>query len=372
MSFELKNIYSISFFEQYLKDFNKVLPIISKKDFFSLIFNDKWDSFELKQRMSHIAQTLTVLLPEKYDDAIETIKEIITVHQKKGNNGFNFEYMFYPEFVILNGQNHFKTSISAMENITQFTSCEFAVRHFFQKDFNPMMKQMQEWTNHTHPYVRRLSSEGSRTRLPWAIKVPDLFKHPDKILTLLEKLHNDENEWVRKSVANNLNDLSKDFPEQVLQFTKQKLTHSNKNSVQLFKHANRTLLKKGNEKALSFFGFNKNTQIEVKSFTINNPKMVVVVGQNLEFELELKNTENSNQQIRIEYLIHFLRKDGTHFCKVFQWKQFFLGANESCQLKKFHSFKKISTRNYASGTHFLSLQINGNECFKSDFSLFDS
>lgn len=366
MAEPLKAIYSEHFFTCYLLDVEKVIPTIDKSKFQALVFSNDWENKELKQRMSHIAFVLNQFLSDKYEIAIQQIIDIIQIHSTSKSNGFNFECMFYSEYVSQFGLNNFETSMYAIENITQFTSCEFTVRYFLNSYPDKMVNQMQIWANHPHHYVRRLASEGMRTRLPWAIKVPYLFKNHKVILPILESLVNDDSDWVRLSVSNNLNDLSKDFPEFVHEFSKKWLNHSlavNK----VLKHANRTLLKKGDVTSLALFGIFHSSDIEITDFNLLVNKLKI--GESLTFEFELKNSGDAVIPLRIEYFIYFLRNKLKHYPKVYKISEKKLAGNTSITMQKQHSFKEISTRKFYKGEHFVSIVVNGKESECLSFEL---
>ena len=152
-------------------------------------------------------------MPEHFPDAAELlIKMVNNLKQQEIREG-SFGYISLAEYVEVYGVTHYAASVKAMEQITQFISCEFAVRPFILKYEDKMMQQMLKWSKHKDPRVRRLASEGCRPRLPWAMALPDFKRDPSKILPILEQLKADSDVWVRKSVANNLNDISKDNPE---------------------------------------------------------------------------------------------------------------------------------------------------------------
>ena len=170
------------------------------------IFDNNWKDKALKQRMKHISASLHHYLPMQYSDAIQIL-------MKSSSKFRGFQYMFFPGFVERYGLNQYETSIQALEHFTKHSSSEFAVRPFITKYNHKMMAQMEVWAESDNHPIRRLASEGCRPRLPWATALPEFKQDPAPILPILEKLKNDESEYVRRSVANNLNDISKDHPQ---------------------------------------------------------------------------------------------------------------------------------------------------------------
>ncbi len=360
----LKHRYSEAFFELLCAELAAEIPGFNQTDFLKQVFSKEWENYELKERMTHIAQCLKPVFHPDYRQAVQQINALIARHRREHPNGFNFEFMFFPEFVQRFGLDDFETSVAAMEQITQFTSCEFAVRHFLLRYPEKMVKQMQHWASHPHSYVRRLASEGLRTRLPWAIKVPLLFDNPQLILPVLDQLVNDESEWVRRSVANSLNDLNKDFPQLAIAFTRKWKDHSPEVN-QALKHGMRTLLKQGHPEVLPLFGIATDIPGLHTEFALGNDR--VALGKELEFSLKITSREESPLFLRLEYRLYFLRQNGKHNAKTFKISEKNITSHEALQISKKHSFKAITTRAYYPGEHFISLVVNGNEREKTAF-----
>src|SRR5690606_12733236 len=187
------------------------------QDFLKSVFDKNWIKLELKERTRHISDQLRRHLPQNYKEATQILMETVRRMLAQSGEKMVFEHGFIPDFVERFGTDEPDVSIPAMETITRWTSAEFAVRPFLLKHPERMFAQMLDWSGHESAMVRRLSSEGFRPRLPWGMGVPVLKKDPSPILPVLEKLKNDPAETVRRSVANNLNDISKDHPGLVLQ-----------------------------------------------------------------------------------------------------------------------------------------------------------
>ncbi len=231
-----------------------------------------------------------------------------------------------------------------------------------------MLKQTMAWSKHEDFKVRRLSSEGIRPMLPWAMGLPYYKKDPSDIIPILENLKDDPEEFVRRSVANNLNDISKNQPELVLDIA-DKWFGENENRNRLVKHALRTLLKQGNSRALAHFGYAEIKSIALSDFEINQAR--VKVGEAIPFSFKLKNKETKQARIRVEYAIYYLKSNGTHSKKVFKISERDLAAQSLVEIEKSHSFRVITTRVFYPGIHKLSLIINGKEFESNEFELID-
>jgi 3-methyladenine DNA glycosylase AlkC len=362
----LKNCYNKLFFDEFIKAIQQIIPNFDNTSFIKNIYDDKWENRELKQRMRHIVLSLRSHLPSDYKSMIKIVLKIINQLTKNSVKGQSFEWMFLPEFIELYGLEDYKTSMRTFEKITQFTSCEFAIRPFIVKYPIKVMKQMLVWSTSQNKHVRRFSSEGCRPRLPWAMALPELKSNPKPILPILENLKNDESEYVRRSVANNLNDIAKDNPQTVIKITK-KWIGKTIETDKLVKHACRTLLKQGNIEVMTIFGFGSVENIKIADFKIHTPK--VKIGKVLNFSFQLKNESDSKTKIRVEYGLYFQKANGTLSKKVFKISEKEYNKNSTTAINKNHSFKIITTRKFHLGLHQVSIIVNGKELNTVDFLL---
>ncbi len=366
MSNLLKDIYSPKFYDKFSDLIGEIIPSFDKEKFTNLIFDKTWESKELKERMKHTTNVLHNFLPSDFEKATTIIEKIITKLRQNKFTETSIEFMFFPDYIETYGIDHFEASVKSIEFVTQFTSCEFAVRPFIIKYGDKMIQQMHNWSLHENHKVRRLSSEGSRPRLPWAIAIHELKKNPTPILSLLENLRNDPSEWVRRSVANSLNDIAKDNPNVVIEIAKQWKGY-NKETDSLIKHGCRTLLKQGNTEILELFGLVNNPKIQVKIFKIQTPK--ISIGESLGFSFTIQNTDEQTLTVRLEYGIHYLRQNGQLSKKVFKISERQIQPSEIIDIQRKQSFKIITTRKFYAGQHKLSLIINGQEREILEFEL---
>jgi 3-methyladenine DNA glycosylase AlkC len=260
--------------------------------------------------------------------------------------------MIFQDFVEVYGLEDFKISMDALESFTINSSSEFAIRQFLLKYPDETIKQMKLWTKSKNEHIRRLASEGCRPRLPWAIALPTYKQNPKEILSILEILKDDESLYVRKSVANNLNDISKDNPQILKDITKSWIG-INRNRDWILKHGCRTLLKNGDTKILEIFGFKEHNNISIDNFILN-PK--VKMSENLNFSFILKSKENLGK-LRIEYSIEFLRQNNKYSKKSFKISEGIYNQKYK-SFSKAYSFKPITTRKYYKGIHKLNIIIN--------------
>ena len=361
----LKNRYNEKFFNDFSEVLEKMLPNFDKKKFLKLIYTNEWEALELKDRMKHIAVALHEFLPKDFPKAASLLEKITNGLLEKYGETLSLEYMLLPEYIERYGIDYPERAMKTMETVTKLASCEFAIRPFILKYNELTITQLEKWADHENHHIRRLASEGCRPRLPWAMALPPLKKDPTPILPILENLKNDPSEYVRRSVANNINDIAKDNPEMVIEIAK-KWKGISKEVDWVIKHGSRTLLKQGHPEILKYYGL-CHEGLEVSDFTIQTPK--VAIGEYLEFLLKIKNTDTKPRTIRLEYGLYYLKKNGNQNRKVFKISERELTAGEEILIERKQSFKVITTRVFHKGEHRLSIIVNGVEKEELSFEL---
>lgn len=326
----------------------EVYPEFNKDKFVAAVCDKDWPGRELKEKMRHTTLSLHRFLPSNYTKVVNILIDIVP-------KVTGFEAIVLPDYVEVYGQEYWDISLPALGELTKCGSSEFGIRPFLNKNLQGAMKYMLAWADDEDFRVRRFASEGCRPRLPWAAGVPELKKDPSLILPILEKLKDDPEEFVRKSVANNLNDISKDHPELVLDICERWHGHS-KNTNWIIKHACRTLLKQGNKRAMLLFGFANPELMSVQHLQFSNkaPK----IGEDILFNFDLNLEIKQKQKVRIEYIVHFIKANGKPSPKVFQIKELAMAPGKHSITKK-HTFKNMSTRKHYPGKHKFEVVING-------------
>jgi 3-methyladenine DNA glycosylase AlkC len=327
-----------------------VYPSFEKRRFIRLVFEGGVRDMELKAMMRHTTECLHRILPGSYRKAVQILE--IAAPEVKG-----FEAMCLPDYVELYGLDNWEVSLRALALFTKFSSSEFAIRPYIVKDTRRAMEFMRKLTEDEDEKVRRFASEGCRPRLPWAMAIPVFKKDPTLVLEVLEQLKVDDSEFVRKSVANNLNDISKDHPDLVLEVCERWHGISEKTDW-IVKHACRTLLKAGEKRAMLLFGFEDPKSIEIENLAVS--KQSVAIGDRITFFFELVVKTKRSCKIRLEYILIFARANGKTSRKVFQIseKTYSYGRH---LVKRRQSFADLSTRKHYPGDHDLVLLVNGVE-----------
>jgi len=352
----LKNMFSRRLVEPFAAEVLAVWKKFPVDAFLADVFDAGWDKLELKQRVRHISLQLRRHLPEDYPEALDIVVRTTRRYLDRHGEKLTFEYTFLPDFVETHGIGHPDDSIPALETLTRWSSAEFAVRPFLLHFPERMYLQMLAWSQHESPMVRRLSSEGIRPRLPWGMGVPALKRDPSPILPILENLKNDPAETVRRSVANNLNDIAKDHPALVLDIAGRWLGQSAETDW-IVRHASRGMLKKGNAAALAHFGFNQSVEgIGISALQLSEE---VPVGGRLDFSFLVQNNAAATVQIRLEYGIDYQTLSGKTSSKVFKIKEMNLLPGQSENIARHQRFQDFTTRKHYPGPHRLRILLNG-------------
>lgn len=341
------------------------IPGFDETTFLNLIYSPAFEHMELKARMKHTAEVLYKFIGPDYKQSLVLLIRLVESLKAHGFWQERLEMMFLSNYIELYGLDDLEASIEAMEIVTQYVSCEFAVRPFLIRYQDEMMAVMLRWTGHAHDRVRRLASEGCRPRLPWGLSVPALKKDPSAIIPILENLKNDPSESVRRSVANNLNDISKDHPGIMIEIAR-KWKGSNKETDAIIKHGCRTLLKQGHVDVLAAYGLNSNGVL-LEEFIILTPE--VKIGEALSFSFNISNTDSQSKLIRLEYAVYYLRANGQLSKKVFKISERIYQAGQREKILRNQSFRLITTRKFYVGSHQLSVIINGQELEKGTFNI---
>ena len=308
--------------------------------------------------MRHLSHCLHATLPEDYPQALEMLKQVVPSFR-------GLQAMVFADYVECYGLEHWKLSMPALGYFTPFGSSEFAVRPFLARDPSRAMAYMYAWAEDENEHVRRLASEGCRPQLPWAMNLPAFQEDPSLILPVLEALKDDPSEYVRKSVANNLNAISKDHPDRVLDICERWIGHS-KERDWIVKHACRTMLKAGNRRALILFGFGDPTHLHVETLTLDRERLPI--GEALQYTFDLCVEGQEPCKVRLELGVYYCKARGNLSRKIFQIREATYEPGRHT-VTRGHSFQERTTRKHHPGEHQLSILVNGVEKAKVSFLL---
>ena len=331
----------------------------------------------LKERTLLVTEHLRKHLPDDFLKAITIIvkslekelpSDIDDILGGKSEGSIGFVNSSLTLFVSMYGEDYFEESMEALYEMTKRFTSEWAIRTFLIKYEKKTLKQMRIWAKDENVHVRRLVSEGTRPRIPWGIKLQSFIDDPTDVISILNILKSDPCLYVRRSVANNLNDISKDHPQAVIITLNKWKKSKNKEMSWLISHALRTLIKKGNSEALELIGYSKDIKLKTIDLKIYNSS--VVLGESLNFSLHISSKSKEDQKLLIDFIIYHRKSNGKLSPKVFKLTRKILKGNVDLLIKKKHLIKEISTRKYYSGEHEIHIQINGQIVASDKFELY--
>ncbi len=323
---------------------------------------EQLDDLELKERMDLLADALEAALT---GDRRAQLAAIATMARHLEG----FAAWPLATFIERHGLDEVAASLDAMEAVTGSMSCEFAIRPFLVEHFDETIARIHSWTSSPSAHHRRLASEGTRPRLPWARRVPRLDADPHIGLSVLEALRHDPSEDVRRSVANHLNDVAKSDPELVVTTTARWAAEDATDQA-MVRHALRTLVKRGDAGALAVLGFTAEPVVDGERFEVEPAE--IALGEHIELVAALRSTADPEQRLVVDFVIHHVRANGSTGPKVFKWSTPTLSAGETVELRKRRMIATASTRRYHAGLHRIELQVAGTAAAEASFRLTES
>jgi 3-methyladenine DNA glycosylase AlkC len=320
---------------------------------------EKLDKLEMKARVQTIRDALAAELPQDYPAALGVVVSVLKENKLRG-----FAVWPFAEFIQVYGLDQPEISLEALKVVTVCFTSEWAVRPFIKQDPDATMRFLLKCARDESVDLRRWASEGTRPRVPWGEKLHLFIKDPAGTRAILDALKFDPELYVRKSVANHLNDITKDHPDYVIQLlqswqqqAKQSGSEEVKKVAWITRHSLRTLIKNGHPDALALIGVQHGADVALDAFSIR--QKAVSLGGNLEFKVSLRSTSDAPQNIVVDYVLHFMKANGSTAPKVFKLRAFELPAGGSVTIEKKHAVKKITTRQYYSGVQQIEIQVNG-------------
>ena len=359
MADQLKEMFNRAYFERLAKEVEAAAPTVKRTALVKDLLNGN-DARELNARMRHASTTLRTHLPADFRRSVNVL-QAVAERMPRG-----YTALLYPDFVGQFGHDDPAFSLDALKHLTSCGSSEFAVREFLRRDVKGTLKVMRAWAEDESEHVRRLASEGSRPRLPWSFRLDAVLKDPKLTTPILERLRADDSLYVRKSVANHLNDFSKDHPAYMIDVLRS-WDRTHPHTAWIAKHASRTLIKAGNVDALALFAFDTKVKVRVDDLRIS-PKRLKL-GDTLEFSFTVVSEAAREQQLVIDYAIHYRKAGGGTSRKVFKLKEVELGARASLSMTKRQRIVDFSTRKHYAGEHVVEVMVNGKVLTQASFVL---
>lgn len=345
------------------KALSRAWPAFAAADFLDDIL-PQIESRELMQRGQLIAEAMRRHLPQDFCKAVPILAACLPDGNRPGLGGWAL--LSFNQYMAAHGLDHLETSLDLLKALTPHFTAEFGIRPFVDREQDKALSIIAGWLGDPDHHVRRLASEGTRPRLPWAMRLPKLVRDPKPLLPILTALLDDPEDYVRRSVANSLNDIAKDHPDLVADFVARHRPDASPERLRLLKHASRTLLKKGHAAAMANFGFK---MLDGLMATLTLGESAIPYPGRLDFGITLINGTDAPQVLMLDYAIHHRKKDGTMSPKVFKGRSLTLGMGETLQLDLRHAFRPITTRTYYPGEHRLDILVNGMSLASASFHL---
>ncbi|KZN50043.1 DNA alkylation repair protein [Pseudoalteromonas luteoviolacea] len=368
-----KNVFNLDLVHTMARHFQRIYPDFFYDAFIKEISLD-FDSLEFKQRSNRICDVMEMYLPQDFEQAARIIELSLgdqiegqwssAVSDKNGISGWAVLPM--ADYVAKRGRADFKRSMHLLKALTKRNTAEFAIRYFLETEPERTLEVMKAWALDDNIDVRRLASEGCRPRLPWGLRLKKFVNDPEPVIELLSLLKDDPSEYVRRSVANNLNDIAKDHPDRVCEVAIEWLQNASPERTALIKHGCRTLVKNGHVGTLEALGY---TAAQLSNVKLSTSAPKLKFGSYIELMANIDSGDNKTQSLMIDYIVHHQKANGSTSPKVFKWKTLELAPKSQISLKKRHTIKPITTRIYYPGLHKVELQINGKVVADTQFEL---
>lgn len=332
-----------------------------------------YDALALMARGKKIAQALRAHLPPDYAQAVAVLMDSIDQpHGRDLSQSLaSFIYLPHTVFVSAYGLAHFEESMRALHALTQRFTGEFAIRAFIAQHPEAALRQLRVWATDPSVHVRRLVSEGSRPRLPWAGRLRLFQADPAPVLALLELLKDDPELYVRRSVANNLNDIGKDHPDLLTRTAQAWLQDATPQRSWIVGHALRSAVKRGEGGALEVLGFGKAAHVGVGKVSIS--PAVAMAGGRVQIAFEVTGTpagaDEKPQRVLVDFQVHYVKANGQTRAKVFKLKTLELAPGQTVGLSKTLSLAHMTTRQHYPGLHKVDVILNGQAQPLGEFEL---
>jgi 3-methyladenine DNA glycosylase AlkC len=338
----------------------RVYPQFSTRSFLAEA-GKGYDALDLMNRGRKIADALYAFLPKDYASAIEILLQSVAEpppdHDEESPLA-SFIYLPHTFYVSRYGLDHFEDSMRAQYLLTQLFTAEFSIRPFLERYEARTLKRLEEWTRDPHPKVRRLVSEGTRPRLPWAPRLRSFQRNPQPVLRLLEMLRDDPDLVVRRSVANNLNDIGKDHPDLLARVARSWMKGAPPERMWVIRHALRSAVKRGEPGALAVLGFGRKAEAKVSACEVS--PATATLGDRVTIAFSVTNTRATAQRVLVDFRIHYVKANGSTSPKVFKLKEVELRPGETVRFQKRIALEEMTTRKHYPGRHVVEALLNGN------------
>ncbi|NQJ21825.1 hypothetical protein HO566_04695 [Streptococcus suis] len=359
MAEELRLKYNKTFLEEFAKAIQMHHSNFDSESFYQAVLQDDWEDLALLDRFKRMADGTYQTLALPYADVVDLLIKLNATCQ-------GFDYIFFNDIIWKFGLEDLAHSFKGMAVLTTGSTSEFAIRYFLNHNFDASFAFLKELSFSDNEHHRRLASEGTRLRLPWGKAVPDLVTHRTEIFEVLDTLKADPSLYVRKSVANNLNDMTKFYPDEVIAHLKT-WKNQDPNTDWIIKTALRTLIKTGYPAALDFMGYSQDFEIKQAQLAIDS--LEVYDGDTSQISYAVRVTSPGPSKFRLGLAFGFQKANGRIGEKIFYLKDTDFVKDITISGHKNYQWKDLTTRRHYSGKHHIRLLLNDIELEKVEFIL---
>jgi 3-methyladenine DNA glycosylase AlkC len=342
---------------------------------FEHLAQDGLAALELKARVEHVATALLATLPPTFATAADVLEASLAPARldtdlsllRPGPDGLA-GWAVWPlcAYVARKGLDQPQRALGCLHALTQRHTAEYAIRPFLLQHARLTFATLRRWVADPSPHVRRLVSEGSRPRLPWGVQLPPLLADPSPTVPLLAALQDDASDYVRRSVANHLNDIAKDHPAVVAEWLERHLPGAPPPRRALLQHASRTLIKRGDARVLAAWGLGRALR---GAATLSITPRRAAFGGEVVLTVTLQSKATTAQPLVVDYAVHHVRANGATSAKVWKGWNLTLAPREHRELTRRHSLRPVTTRRLHPGRHAVDLRVNGRVVARAAFDL---
>jgi 3-methyladenine DNA glycosylase AlkC len=339
-------------------DLKRAYPALRKGPFVAACLNGMAD-LALMARGWHIAEAMHDHLPRPFAKATEVLIASLgpELERTESFGMAPFRYLPHVCFVQKYGLDDFEAAMRAQYALTKRFSAESSIRAFLVRYPEATYERLRQWTQDDNVHVRRLVSEGTRPRLPWAPRLRTYQEDPRPVIALLELLKDDPERYVQRSVANNLNDIAKDHPDLAVAVCRRWLEGAPPARAWIVRHALRSLVKKGHRGALDLLGVGGKPKVALSGVRLTPAS--ARIGETVRLSFDLASTSNKPQELLVDYAVHFVKANGAARPKVFKLRRITLPPAGRVAMDSAISLKDMTTRRHHTGRHRIDVLING-------------
>ena len=358
MAEPLKNSFGADVPRTIARTIAAVSPRFNEKAFVQSVL-EGYDDLALMPRAWKIAHALRRYLPGDYEQALAILLASLDRQSKRTVVSGMGAFVFLPHvfFVAEYGLDHFEASMRAQYLLTQRFTAEFSIRRYLERHQAATLARLAEWTTDPSEDVRRLVSEGTRPRLPWAPRLRAFQDDPRPVLALLERLKDDVSLYVRRSVANSLNDIGKDHPDVLVETATRWLENATEERRWIIRHALRSAVKRGEAGALRVLGFGDKAVVAVEKVRITPSRPPI--GSSVRIMCEVASQASGVQRVLVDLRVHYVKANGKSSPKVFKLKTVELAPKQTIAFSKTLALTQLTTRTHYPGLHRIELLVNG-------------